>query len=80
MYFRTRTYAYDEWIAQGLRLWDYCPATGEYILTPFPDVITPQQARLLSYSSIHDLTPQQLEILEIEDDRTDHTTTTRPPP
>lgn len=60
---RTKTYDYDSWLAQGLRLVDYDFATEEYILGPSAPTITPQQARLLSYNSVDELTPEQVRII-----------------
>lgn len=60
---RVKQYDYDAWLAQGLRLVDYDFEREEYVLAEFEPPITSQQARLLSYSSIHDLTLQQKEII-----------------
>jgi len=60
---RVKTYDYDEWLRTGYYLSDYDFDTGEYILKPFDKPITSQQARLLSYNSIHDLTPEQVETI-----------------
>lgn len=60
---RVKHYDYDAWLAQGLRLIDYDFEREEYVLAEFEPPITSQQARLLSYSSIHDLTVQQKEII-----------------
>ena len=60
---RTKHYDYDAWLSQGLRLQDYDSTTGEFILSPFPPTITAQQARLLSYSSVYDLSEREFEIV-----------------
>jgi hypothetical protein len=60
---RTKQYDYDAWLEQGLRLLDYDTSTDEYILAPFEPVLTSQQARLLSYDSISELTEKQVNII-----------------
>ena len=60
---RTKTYDYEGWLAQGLRLVDYDFATQEYVLASFDETITPQQARLLAYNSVRDLTEEQVSII-----------------